>query len=113
MKKGQQTAVLGTPGGSRIITMVLLGGLEFAAGSQQPSDWVKVPRFHHQYLPDVIQFEQNSLNDGEQQALTELGHALKPMKRRYGNMQALWWNKISGEKRAASDPRRQGLADVR
>lgn len=113
MKKGNQTAVLGTPGGSRIITMVLLGGLAFADGSEQPADWVSVPRFHHQYLPDAIQFEQNSLSDSEQQALTELGHALKPMKRRYGNMQALWWNRISGEKRAASDPRRQGLAEVK
>ncbi|MFQ5644239.1 MAG: gamma-glutamyltransferase, partial [Thiogranum sp.] len=49
-------AILGTPGGSRIITMVLLGILDLEAGNA-PQSWVSLPRFHHQYLPDVIQYE--------------------------------------------------------
>jgi len=45
--------VLGTPGGSRIITMVLLGILGYDAGlsAQQVA---ALPRYHHQWLPDVI-----------------------------------------------------------
>lgn len=113
LKKQDEVAVIGTPGGSRIITMVLLGALEFAHGNSDPQAWVSVPRFHHQYLPDVIQFEQGGLSGAEQQALEALGHSLRPMKRRYGNMQAIWWDTMSGEKRAASDPRRQGMAVVR
>jgi len=43
-------AVLGTPGGSRIISMVLLGVLDFA-DDNLPQSWVSLPRYHHQYLP--------------------------------------------------------------
>ena len=45
---GDKVAILGTPGGSRIITMVLLGALDFAEG-KEPSSWVSVKRFHHQF----------------------------------------------------------------
>ena len=48
-----RSAVLGTPGGSRIITMVLLGVLDFVEGNG-PESWVALPRFHHQYQPDEI-----------------------------------------------------------
>ena len=46
-------AVLGTPGGSRIITMVLLAALTFHEGGNA-EDMVNRGRFHHQYLPDRI-----------------------------------------------------------
>ena len=49
-------AILGTPGGSRIITMVLQALLSLDAGDP-PGTWVARPRFHHQYLPDRIQYE--------------------------------------------------------
>ena len=104
-------AILGTPGGSRIITMVLLGALEFAAG-KEPQAWVERPRFHHQFLPDAIQFEPGALNPETQTRLTEMGHKLKPLPRPYGNMQAVLWNKQSGEVSAASDPRGGGRASL-
>ena len=43
-------AILGTPGGSRIISMVLLAALEFARGGDA-NDIVKLPRLHHQFCP--------------------------------------------------------------
>jgi gamma-glutamyltranspeptidase/glutathione hydrolase len=48
--------VLGTPGGSRIITMVLLGILGYDDGlsAQQVA---ALPRYHHQWLPDLIEAE--------------------------------------------------------
>src|SRR5690606_12622810 len=46
-------AVLGTPGGSRIITMVTLALLEWVDG-RSAEEVVATPRFHHQYLPDVV-----------------------------------------------------------
>ncbi|MCG2633709.1 MAG: gamma-glutamyltransferase [Gammaproteobacteria bacterium] len=110
---GDDVAVLGTPGGSRIITMVLLAALEFGEGNKDPASWVSLPRYHHQFLPDVIQFETDGLSSAQQDGLSALGHQLKPVGRRYGNMQAIWWDRASGHIRAASDPRRQGLADVR
>ena len=56
-QKGQLKMVLGTPGGSTIITSVLqnvLNVFEFDMGMQES---VEQPRFHHQWLPDVILFE--------------------------------------------------------
>ncbi len=54
-------AILGTPGGSRIISMVLLGILDFADG-KMPESWVSLPRFHHQYYPDVVQYEEGAFD---------------------------------------------------
>ncbi|MCP5143237.1 MAG: gamma-glutamyltransferase [Gammaproteobacteria bacterium] len=107
-----RVAILGTPGGSRIITMVLLGILDFEVG-HPPASWVAVPRFHHQYLPDVVEFETAAFSDDEQEGLMQRGYSLKESPRRYGDMHAIEWNKSTGEVSAASDPRGEGLAEVR
>ena len=104
-------ALIGTPGGSRIITMVMLGMLEHF--DQQPvSDWVGRSRFHHQYLPDVIQHEPNTFSAAEINALESKGHKLKNIGREYGNMQAILWDKKTGAVTAASDPRAFGESQV-
>ena len=109
VENSEQVAILGTPGGSRIITMVLLGILEHV--DQQPVEaWVSRPRFHHQYLPDTIQFEPSVFSDMEQAQLKALGHDLKLLTRQYGNMQAILWDKTSNKVTAASDPRGHGKA---
>ena len=106
----QGVAILGTPGGSRIITMVLLGILDLADGNN-PESWVGLPRFHHQYLPDVVQFEPGAFDAALQKDLRARGHELKPLDSSYGNMQAIYWNKQSGQVIPASDPR--GIGDAR
>jgi gamma-glutamyltranspeptidase / glutathione hydrolase len=103
--------VLGTPGGSRIISMVLLGVLDFADG-KLPESWVSVPRYHHQYLPDEILFEQDGLTMSEQEELKSKGHKLKERNRKYGNMQAIMVWKNKNISFAASDPRGEGTAEV-
>jgi len=105
-------AILGTPGGSRIISMVLLAALEYAAG-RSPKAWVTRPRFHHQYLPDEIQLEPGALDEGVLRALRSKGHRLKELENPYGNMQAILWDKREGRVLAASDPRGNGRAAVR
>ncbi len=107
----RRVAILGTPGGSRIITMVLLGILEMADG-KGPASWVGRARFHHQYLPDAIQFEPGALSDTLQRQLAAMGHNLEPLERQYGNMQAVLWDKGTGLVEAASDPRGLGAAQV-
>lgn len=104
--------VLGTPGGSRIITMVLLGILDYAKDGN-PESIVSLPRFHHQYLPDEIEYEEGAFSADEIQQLETLGHQLKQTSRRYGNMQAVMWDKQTNKMSAASDPRRDGYAKVR
>jgi gamma-glutamyltranspeptidase/glutathione hydrolase len=113
VERGDEVAVIGTPGGSRIITMVLLAMLDYLHKGGGPADWVAVPRYHHQYRPDVVQFEPGAIGEDEQLDLQTKGYVLKQQNRPYGNMQAVWMNLRTGEMKAASDPRNQGSADVR
>jgi len=108
----KRVAVLGTPGGSRIISMVLLAILDFSEG-KGPESWVWQPRFHHQYIPDQIQFEKGGLTNDEIAALGSLGHKVKEIRYRYGNMQAVQLDKVQNKLMAISDPRGEGLALVR
>jgi gamma-glutamyltranspeptidase/glutathione hydrolase len=108
----QKIAVLGTPGGSRIISMVLLGVLDFVAG-HGPESWVAAKRFHHQYLPDVVEYEPGGLSEAEIAGLEKLGHKLKSVSQSYGDMQAVFWDKSKTIPEAARDPRGEGLAAVR
>ncbi|MEY8193587.1 MAG: gamma-glutamyltransferase [Cycloclasticus sp.] len=103
--------LLGTPGGSRIISMLLLAILEAEKGAQA-SSWVALPRYHHQYLPDVIQHEPKALSDELKAALIAKGHMLESVGRTYGNMHAILWDKKNGRVTAASDPRGRGMALV-
>ena len=112
MENERGVAILGTPGGSRIITMVLLAALDIAAGGDAASA-VAVKRFHHQFLPDAIQYEPDALTPAVIEALQAQGHTLRPLTRHYGNMQAIWWDKKDRRVTAASDPRGQGLASVK
>ncbi len=103
--------ILGTPGGSRIISMVLQGVLAWTEGANA-SQIASLPRFHHQYLPDLISYEENAFSVAEIQALEAMGHTLKPAGRRYGNMEVITWDYASGEVQAASDPRGDGEGRV-
>ena len=104
-------AILGTPGGSRIITMVLLAMLEFYQGADA-KDIVDLGRFHHQYLPDKITFEPGVLNEAVVKKLTAMGHQLEAMSNTYGNMHVIIGEKKNGKVNAASDARGVGRAMV-
>lgn len=105
-------AILGTPGGSRIITMVLLGILDLAEGGL-PDSWVSRPRFHHQYLPDVVQYETDAFDFDLADTLQGMGHTLKALDSNYGNMQAIYYHDgKNGRVYASSDPRGIGMSAV-
>lgn len=103
-------AILGTPGGSRIITMVLLGILELEKG-HSVEQWVSLPRFHHQYLPDKIIYEEQAITNEMVTQLEAMGHQLEQKNSSYGNMQAISWSYDKGVE-AASDPRVEGESVV-
>lgn len=105
-------AILGTPGGSRIISMVLLATLDAVDGRGRVADWVARPRFHHQFLPDRVQYEPLAFSEGVAAALARKGHALYEVKLGYGNMQAVTWDRLRRRVEAASDPRGEGEALV-
>lgn len=97
-------AAIGTPGGSRIITMVLLALMELMDGGTAQAATDR-PRFHHQYLPDVLQLEQGTLEAGQIEALRSMGHEIKVSESTWGNMQIVRWNRDTGEVQAGSDRR--------
>ena len=99
--------VIGSPGGSTIISQVLLGVLNYVDGMSAP-DIVKYPHYHHQYLPDDVSYEQGALTDGEIAKLQSMGHTLRLSTRQWGNMQVITWDFASGKVEAASDPRGEG-----
>jgi len=61
-KNGELFMSVGTPGGSTIITSVLQTILNVHEFNMTMQEAVDAPRFHHQWLPDVIQMEPNSFN---------------------------------------------------
>jgi gamma-glutamyltranspeptidase/glutathione hydrolase len=103
--------ILGTPGGSRIVTMVLLGVLGFTEGLDA-AQVATLPRYHHQYLPDQVEVEPLAWTDAEQKAMLEMGHNLRLLKQTYGNMQVVIWRRDLNRLEAASDPRAVGAAQV-
>jgi gamma-glutamyltranspeptidase/glutathione hydrolase len=111
VENDKQVAILGTPGGSRIITMVFLGMLEHLQ-NKPVENWVDKKRFHHQYLPDVIQHEPDTFSEEVKQALQEKGHKLKNVGRKYGNMQAILLDKTNNHVSAAADKRAVGQAQI-
>jgi gamma-glutamyltranspeptidase/glutathione hydrolase len=99
--------IIGTPGGSFIISMVLLGTLDYLDG-MSAADVVKDPRYHHQYLPDLVDYEKGALSADDIARLQAMGHSLKESSRRWGNMEVITWDYATGKVEAASDPRGEG-----
>jgi gamma-glutamyltranspeptidase/glutathione hydrolase len=104
-------SAFGTPGGSRIPSMVLLSMLQYLDG-QPVATWPAVPRYHHQYLPDVIEYEPDAFTPEQLTELQTSGYSLKDTRRAYGNQQVLFWNKDTAKVEAASDPRGLGVPAV-
>ena len=111
LQNGDRVAVLGTPGGSRIITMVLLAALDFDNGASA-SHMVGLGRFHHQYLPDKIYYEPGVFSDELAGALFDMGHEIEQLDDTYGNMQVLVQHTKTGRIDAASDGRGVGASAV-
>jgi gamma-glutamyltranspeptidase/glutathione hydrolase len=110
IEKPDGVMVLGTPGGSYIMGMVLLATLDWLDGV--PAEQiVKNGRYHHQYLPDVLAFEPGAFTDEEKATLQRYGHTLRES-RQPGNMQIVTWDQKSGEVKAVSDPRGVGVGVV-
>lgn len=112
LESTETLVILGTPGGSRIITMVLQGLLASVEGTPV-EDWIAQPRIHHQFIPDRVELESGALSPADQRDLGAMGHRLEPLSRPMGNMQVVVWDRARGLVKAASDPRGGGLGTAR
>ncbi|KAF1704940.1 gamma-glutamyltransferase [Pseudoxanthomonas suwonensis] len=122
MVSPDRVAVLGTPGGSRIITMVLLGVLGYADGLDAQAV-AALPRYHHQWQPDVVEAETGAFSPEVASRLRAMGHALHlpegsvsagASSHFWGNLQTVMWDRRSGQLQGGTDPRNPvGKAEVR
>lgn len=112
MESPDKFAALGAPGGSRIITEVLLGILGYDEGltAQQVA---ALPRFHHQWWPDVISAEAGALDPATVKQLQAMGHVVNAAESPWGNLQTVAWDKRGNSLSGGSDPRNPvGKAEV-
>lgn len=104
-KDGKLLMVVGTPGGSTIITSVLqtiLNVHEFGMGAQEA---VNAPRFHHQWFPDAISLESNQFDSITKADLKKLGYTINEGKSRtIGRVDAILILK-NGKLEGGADPR--------
>jgi len=76
-KDGKLMMVVGTPGGSTIITSVLQTILNVHEFDMSMQEAVSQPRFHHQWLPDVVVMEPNSFDSISKASLQKLGYHIR------------------------------------
>lgn len=73
-KDGKAVMVIGTPGGSRIITATLLTILNVIDYKMNIQEAVNAPRFHQQWMPDSTNLETFALSPDTQKILESWGH---------------------------------------
>lgn len=106
VKDGATRLVLGSPGGSRIITTVLQVILNVIDHGMTVQEAVDAPRFHHQWQPDVIRLERIGFPEDVVTALTAMGHATT-VGDDMGDVHAIMIDD-TGLRLGASDPRMDG-----
>jgi len=108
MRKGKPYLVLGSPGGSKIITAVAQAVLDITRFDMNLEETVAQPRFHHQWLPDKIYLEEGAFSVKTKQTLIRYGHTIEE-RTPYGDLQMIYIDPL-GLMTAASDPRNRGTA---
>jgi len=108
LKDGKLFLVLGSPGGPRIITTVaniLMGVVDYGMNIQEA---VNAPRFHHQWLPDVVSVEQG-FSPATVKVLERVGHEVKP-EDSWSDGECIMIDPRTGDRLGASDKRNNGKA---
>jgi gamma-glutamyltranspeptidase/glutathione hydrolase len=106
-RNGKSFLVVGSPGGSRIITTVLQVIVNVIDHGMNVQEAVDAPRFHHQWLPDEIRLERQGFPADVVSALTALGHQTS-VQPDMGDVHAIMIDPKTGARLGASDPRMNG-----
>lgn len=75
-KEGKPFLILGSPGGSRIISITLQTALNIIEFGMPPQEAVNSPRIHHQWLPDEVYYEQRGLSKDTLEKLSTMGYKM-------------------------------------
>jgi gamma-glutamyltranspeptidase/glutathione hydrolase len=117
VKDGRLFLVLGSRGGPRIITAVaevLVDVIDYGMNIQQA---VQAPRFHHQWIPDVLRVEKDGFSAAIGNRLAAMGHKIEEgyaergeWHRQWGDVECVGIDSTSGDRLGASDSRAGGEA---
>jgi gamma-glutamyltranspeptidase/glutathione hydrolase len=109
LRDGKLLFAIGSPGGPTIINTVLqvvVNVIDFRMNIQQAID---APRFHHQWLPDEIYWEEHEFNKDTRGALERLGHKFRERPGALGDAHGIMVDPGTGVRMGASDPRLGGV----
>lgn len=109
LKDGRVLLVTGSPGGPRIINTVFQIILNVIDHGLNVQEAVDAPRFHHQWLPDVLLFERHGLVRDVGEALRAKGHTLAE-RTSMGDAHTIYVDPGTGMRLGAGDPRQEGSA---
>jgi gamma-glutamyltranspeptidase/glutathione hydrolase len=110
LKEGKPFMVIGTPGGSTIMTTVLqviVNVIDFKMTIQEAVD---APRIHHQWLPDHLMYEQRALSQDALDNLRAMGYSLRMRENTTGLAEGILFDRKRGLLLGATDPRGYGEA---
>ena len=108
LRNGQLSFVTGSPGGPTIISATLLTVINWMRFAMDAQSAINAPRFHHQWLPDVVMMEKLFSPEMEEQ-LKQRGYAVK-RRGHIGLVNAIGIDPKTGERCGAADPRDDGSA---
>ncbi len=108
LRNGQLSFVTGSPGGPTIISATLLTVINWMWLGMDAQTAINAPRFHHQWLPDVVLMEKLFSPEMEEQ-MRARGYEVK-RKGHIGLVNAIGIDPKTGERRGAADPRDDGSA---
>ena len=109
LKDGKVAFAIGSPGGPTIINTVLqliLNVVDYGMDIQAAID---APRFHHQWLPDELYWEELEFNRDTRDALERRGHHFREKATSLGDAQGIAVEAATGMRMGASDPRLGGV----
>ena len=99
--------ILGSPGGSKIPTTVAQAILDYTRFHMTVDDVASTPRFHHQWLPDILYLEEGKFDAATIQSLVRYGYQVKE-RSPWGDLEIIVIDPLSGLMSGASDQRLGG-----
>ncbi len=106
----QLWAVIGTPGGSTIISQVLVALLDMIDYHMTIAEAIHAPKFHHQWLPDQLVYEPYGISADTIEKLKAMGHQPVAAHNGYGDLHGIQIEAKTGVRLGAADPRNEGVA---
>jgi gamma-glutamyltranspeptidase/glutathione hydrolase len=105
VKNGKPFMVVGSPGGSTIMTTVLQVVMNVIDHGKTIQEAVSTPRFHHQWLPDKVDYEREAFTDSTMARLTAMGYTLKLQRGSIGDAHSIIIDPVKKLLYGGADPR--------